>query len=46
MMKTNWHHDAAQEQGESIPSVERTGRTQRAAINHRGGLPLTITLDF
>jgi hypothetical protein len=20
MMKTNWHHDAAQKQGESIPS--------------------------
>jgi len=24
--------------------VERTGRKQRATINHRGRLPLTITL--
>jgi hypothetical protein len=26
MMKTNWHHDAAQKQGESIPSFHRTLR--------------------
>jgi hypothetical protein len=26
--------------------VERTGRKQRATINYRGGLPLTITLDL
>ena len=24
MMKTNWHHDAAQERGESIPSLHPT----------------------
>lgn len=24
MMKTNWRHDAAQEQGESIPSLQPT----------------------
>jgi hypothetical protein len=30
MMKTNWHHDAAQKQGESIPSF-KTEAEDRAA---------------
>jgi hypothetical protein len=31
MMKTNWHHDAAQKQGESIPSLVLTVRLRRPA---------------
>jgi len=34
MMMTNWHHDAAQERGESIPSLQ-TNSPLNADISER-----------